>query len=58
MANFESVLYIVLLIVFIGTVPLTWLSKYAWKSRALFLIFSGIGLASFLILTLMIWVNY
>lgn len=58
MADLSSLLYIVLLIVFIATVPLTWLAKHAWRSKVLFLIFAGMGLTSFIVLSIMIWMNY
>ena len=47
--------YIALLMLFIASIPLTWLSKHAWRSKRLFLLFALVGLGSFFVLLLMVW---
>jgi hypothetical protein len=48
-------LYILLLIVFIASIPLTMLARYAWNSRRLFLLFSAIGLGAMIVLFILVW---
>ena len=55
MADPITILYIVLLVVFIATIPLTWLAKYAWRSKRLFLLFSCIGLVCFITGAIIVW---
>lgn len=55
MADISRIAYIALLLFFIASIPLTWLSKYAWKSRKLFLLFAALGLFSFLALMAIVW---
>jgi hypothetical protein len=37
--------------------PLTWLSKHAWRSKKLFLVFAGLGVLSFTVLAILVWTN-
>jgi hypothetical protein len=55
MGSFQTVVYILLLLIFIASIPLTMLARYAWNSRRLFLLFSGIGLCAMITLFILIW---
>lgn len=55
MGTLLPVLYVVLLVMFIASVPLTLLARYAWNSRRMFLIFSAIGLGSMITLFVLVW---
>jgi hypothetical protein len=55
MASLLPVVYMALLVLFIASIPLTLLARYAWNSRGLFLAFSAMGLGSMVILFVLIW---
>jgi len=55
MATMEGIAFIILLVTFISSIPLTWLSKHAWRSKKLFILFSALGVMSFILMTLIVW---
>ena len=55
MGSLLPVIYIVLLLLFIATIPLTLLARYAWNDKRLFLLFSAIGIGSMITLFVLIW---